>query len=99
MDRYIVREDQEGTLYELNYFRDRNKREVDFVITKDKKPIALIEAKWSDKNISKSLSYVGEKLKQVRQIQIVGELEYPYEKGSVQVRSAEDALTKFDSLE
>ncbi|MFC1495731.1 DUF4143 domain-containing protein, partial [Thermodesulfobacteriota bacterium] len=43
--------------FEINYIRDREKREVDFVLVKDNKPIALIEAKESNIKISKSGKY------------------------------------------
>lgn len=43
--------------YELYYLRDKDKREVDFFITKDEKPWLLIEAKTSEQPISESLIY------------------------------------------
>lgn len=43
--------------YEICYIRDREKRELDFVLVKDNRPVALIEAKKSDLRISKSGKY------------------------------------------
>ncbi|MFH1726814.1 MAG: DUF4143 domain-containing protein [Pseudomonadota bacterium] len=44
--------------YSLNYLRDQSRREVDFVLLKDNKPLFLIEAKLSDvKFTSASLYY------------------------------------------
>lgn len=44
--------------FELYFLRDRNKREVDFLLTQDKKPWILIEVKSSEnKNLSDSLPY------------------------------------------
>ncbi|MDB9822895.1 ATP-binding protein [Deltaproteobacteria bacterium] len=48
--------------YEICYIRDREKREVDFVLVKDNEPIALIEAKESDSRINKSGIYYSRKL-------------------------------------
>lgn len=49
--------------YGLYYVRDKEKREVDFLVTKDRKPWFLIEAKASgNKGISKWLYYYKEKL-------------------------------------
>jgi len=48
--------------HEIRYIRDMEKREVDFLLVKDNKPIALFEAKESDSNIDKSGSFYGEKL-------------------------------------
>jgi hypothetical protein len=38
--------------YEIRYIRDREKREVDFTLGKDNKPVALFEAKESETGIS-----------------------------------------------
>ena len=37
---------------ELRYFRDVDKREVDFVIVKDRNPIHFVECKLSEENSS-----------------------------------------------
>lgn len=43
--------------YGLYYLRDKSKREVDFLVTKNGKPWFLVEVKSSDKGISPSLYY------------------------------------------
>lgn len=43
---------------ELRYFRDIDKREVDFVIMEDGNPIHFIECKTSEKKLSRSLYYL-----------------------------------------
>ncbi len=48
--------------FEIRYVRDREKREVDFVLVKDNKPVCLFEAKESDADISKPGRFYGEKL-------------------------------------
>ena len=48
--------------YEVRYVRDREKREVDFVIVKDNEPVALFEAKKSESVISKQERFYSEKL-------------------------------------
>lgn len=47
---------------ELSYIRDRNHREVDFLVTKDKNPWFLIEAKLSETKISENLRYFAGRL-------------------------------------
>lgn len=64
-------EDATGERYELNYIRDRNGPEVDFLIVKNRKPLLLIEAKVSDDVRSKSLYYFMEKLKIEKAVQLV----------------------------
>lgn len=62
--------DTEGRELELRYFRDIDKREVDFVITEDRKPIYFIECKWSEKTPAPSLVYLKERFANVKAIQI-----------------------------
>ena len=50
----------EGDLH-LGFIRDKEKREVDFVIVEKKKPICLVEAKMSEQGLSPSLLYYQEK--------------------------------------
>ena len=39
----------------LSYIRDKDGREVDFLVTKDEKPVFMAETKFNDENISKNL--------------------------------------------
>jgi hypothetical protein len=57
--------------FQLFYVRDREKREVDFLITERGKPFALIEAKLSASSVDPSLRYFTERLKPRYAIQIV----------------------------
>lgn len=43
--------------YELHYLRDKEQREVDFLVTRDKKPWFLVEAKLADTDLSSSLAH------------------------------------------
>ncbi|NUM88789.1 MAG: ATP-binding protein [Bdellovibrionales bacterium] len=87
-------EDQTGHRYELCYVRDKMGREVDFAVVKDGKPVELVEAKWSDKNITTALGYYAEKLRPERALQIVGTLRSGFTKGRVEVASPLEALLK-----
>jgi predicted AAA+ superfamily ATPase len=58
--------------FELFYLRDKEKREVDFVITHDKKIWLMAECKWGDCSPAKSLLYFSEHLKPQIVLQIVG---------------------------
>jgi len=86
-------EDSEGYRMQLWFLRDKEGREIDFVITKDKKLINLIEAKWSDDQISRSLSYYSDKLKPKQSIQIVANLKREYTKNQLQVKKAVEYLS------
>ncbi len=42
---------------DLRFIRDKEKREVDFVVLRKRKPVCLVECKLSDANLSSSLLY------------------------------------------
>jgi predicted AAA+ superfamily ATPase len=52
------RQDVAGEDLDLRYFRDTDGREVDFVITDKGRPAKLIECKWSDTDVDRSLRYL-----------------------------------------
>ena len=55
------RQDTEGHLMELRYLRDTDKREVDFVVLKDGKPLFAVECKVKAKNLSPHIKYFAER--------------------------------------
>ena len=54
-------EDTEGYRMDLQYLRDREGREVDFVVIKDRKPLFAVECKLSDPALSKVIKYFKER--------------------------------------
>lgn len=56
-----LEQDTKGRDLELRYFRDVDRREVDFVIVEDGRPITLVESKWSDADVSPNLRYLRER--------------------------------------
>lgn len=56
-------EDTEGDAMSLEFLRDREGREVDFVVTKNKKPLFAVECKLSDSTLSKHIKYFKERTK------------------------------------
>jgi predicted AAA+ superfamily ATPase len=56
-------EDSTGDRVSFHYIRDKEGREVDFVITHNRRPVALIEVKTSDQAISPGLLYFRDRLK------------------------------------
>lgn len=49
--------DWEGYNMELHYMRDIDKREIDFVVTKDSKPLFAVECKLNDADLSPAIKY------------------------------------------
>jgi len=50
-------QDTEGYQMELRYIRDVDKREIDFVVIRDKRPIFAVECKTGEKEISPHIFY------------------------------------------
>jgi predicted AAA+ superfamily ATPase len=78
-------EDRDGYRYELRYIRDKEGREVDFAIVKEGELEELIEVKYSDESISKSLIYYSQRLRPKKATQIVGKIKRRYDKNRVRV--------------
>ncbi|MCC6273859.1 MAG: ATP-binding protein [Deltaproteobacteria bacterium] len=74
--------------FELSFLRDRDRREVDFLITEAKKPWLLVEAKWGDSQVSESLDYFANRL-QIPAVQLIGQSGFQKQAGRVQVCSAD----------
>lgn len=62
--------------FELRYLRDKQKREVDFLVVKDRKPWFLVEVKMSDKTLSPWLGYFQTQTDAQHAFQVVMNLPY-----------------------
>ncbi len=62
--------------FELRYLRDKLKREVDFLVVRDRKPWFLVEVKTSDTSLSNSLSHFQKATRAQHAFQAVMELPY-----------------------
>ena len=51
-------QDTLGRDVELRYFRDTDGREVDFVVVERRSPLLLVECKWGDTDVDRSLRYL-----------------------------------------
>jgi hypothetical protein len=63
-------EDTQGRDVELRYFRDIDKREVDFVIMEDDRPVHFIECKKSFRGTNRSLRYLKQRFPKTNATQI-----------------------------
>ena len=50
-------EDTSGDAMELRFIRDKEKREIDFVVLKNNKPLFAVECKKQHRNLSKNIAY------------------------------------------
>lgn len=88
------KEDAFGHRTELLYYRDKDGHEVDFVIRQDHKITALVEAKLSDTQISKSLRYLAEKLKPDLALQLISKSQPIETRNKLRLASALDILSR-----
>ncbi len=95
LKRLQFTEDYGGHRCELRYIRDKEGREVDFVVLKDGVVEELIEVKFVDDNISRPLRYYADRLRPKSATQIVPALKRPYSRGKISVI---DPLSYFRSL-
>ena len=79
------RRDTAGESWDLFYLRDKEQREVDFVVTRDRHIEWLIEVKTSDTDVSKNLIYYNERLRPAKALQLVLNAERPQERHGIRI--------------
>jgi len=62
--------------YQLRYVRDKQKREVDFLVVRDRRPWFLVEVKMSDTGLSPALAHFQAQTKAVCAFQVVMNLPF-----------------------
>jgi predicted AAA+ superfamily ATPase len=84
--KYVhFRKDAFGENWDLFYLRDKENREVDFVVTLNRKVHWLIEVKTSDDEIGSSLRYYTERLQPKQPLHLVLNLHRPQEKSGIKI--------------
>lgn len=86
-------EDFTGDHFELKYIRDKEGREIDFVVLHENQIEMLVETKLSGQTIHRPLQYYSEKLKPKKALQIVANLKNGFKKGKLSVESPFDSLS------
>ena len=77
---------------ELHYLRDKEKREEDFLLTLDRKPWVLVEAKLSRTAPAPALKYFAQRSRTPHMLQVVLNLDRPGNAGDVAVADAANFL-------
>ncbi len=85
--------DYEGYKTELNFLRNVDKNEVDFLVTINKKPWFGVEVKLNNENISNPIKYFKEKLKIPFMYQVIKKKNVDTFKNGVRVISADKFLS------
>ena len=90
-------EDTLGYTTRLHYLKNKDGREIDFLVVIENTPILMIEVKWADDSPSKNFMHYSKFIAKVKKIQLVKEIdrEKSYESG-VEVVSVAKWLHKLD---
>lgn len=86
------RRDAEGMELDLHYIRDKEKREIDFVVTESGQPTRLIECKWSDPSLPAYLATMAARFPDAQATLLVRHLRQREQRGKVAVEPAADWL-------
>lgn len=62
--------------FQLHYVRDKLKREVDFLVVRDRQPWLLVEVKWGDAQLSPSLAHFQSQVRAPHALQVVHSLPF-----------------------
>lgn len=89
------RKDAVGENWDIFYLRDKESREVDFVVTLNRRVHWLIEVKSSAEEISGSLKYYTEKLRPKQSWQLVLNLDRARERSGIKVERLAEWLQDF----
>ena len=89
-------EDTQGYAMELRYIRDTDKREVDFVVLKDRKPLFAVECKRRVRSPSKAMEYFVKKIPSIASWYQVHLEEESFSKGSITVTPFIDFCRELD---
>jgi len=80
--------DVQGRRMTLRYARDKEGREVDFVLCEDGSPVDLVECKLADAALAPLLPALAERFRRARATQIVRDLRQPEQRGKVALEPA-----------
>ena len=74
----------------LHYLRDKEGREIDFLVVIDGRPALMIEVKWADDSLSRNFAVFSRYLPDTPSVQLVGKLdrEKSFESGARIVKAA-----------
>jgi predicted AAA+ superfamily ATPase len=89
--------DVKGREVELHYLRTKDRREVDFAVAENGRPVLLLEAKLSDDSPSPHLGYFKDAIPDARAVQIVGRLRRESRDRGIEVSRAADWLSRLEA--
>lgn len=97
LKKVMFMNDTLGLKYELMYFRDTEKREVDFVLTEDNNVVQILEVKQSDDVPTLALRYLKNSLGLSEAFQIVYQLKREREVDGIKVLHLDKFLASLET--
>jgi uncharacterized protein len=91
----LFREDTHGIATALHYLRDKQKREVDFVLVEERTPRLLVEVKTSAEAATPAIKHFAHRTG-VKAVQIVRTLKRPLSDAGVNLQPASDFLADLE---
>ena len=89
----ILAKDNLGYNAEVNFVRDLEEREIDFMVSIDRRPLFAVEAKYGQKEVSRELLHLKKALGLEKVFVVVMEPNVDYLEQGVRVISASKFLT------
>lgn len=88
--------DAKGLPFDLHFVRNKQKKEIDFLITKFKKPHLLLEVKESDSEVSENFAVFSKYFPEIKKIQLVKNLNRGFiSKSNIHVIPMHEWLSEF----
>lgn len=85
-------QDEQGRDLHLQYIRDKEGREVDFVVSENDAPLLIAEAKLAETSISNLLASVAKRFSNAKTCLVVRHLRHREQRGSITVEPAAEWL-------
>ena len=91
------REDVKGEDWKLYYLKNKDRKEVDFLVVNERQPVCMVEVKTSQDTLSEGIRWFSKSLKNIKAVQLVKTLKrektFP---GDVQIRKASFWLSRMN---
>ena len=90
-------QDEQGRDLQLQYIRDKEGREIDFVVSENDAPLLVAEAKLTENSISNLLASVADRFQDAKTWLVVRHLRNKEQRGSISIEPAADWLAELSA--
>ena len=90
-------QDEQGRALQLQYIRDKEGREIDFVVSENDAPLLIAEPKLAETSVSNLLAGVAERFPDAKACLVVRHLRHKEQRGSIAIEPAADWLAELSA--